>query len=416
MKKRIFVLAAFGIFTSFVIRPVSVFAQNAGSEVSDFSEDIDFDSIFEDAADVEEPVIDEPAAPSGVVQVVSSAFSSIVHFSGSFSGEVGVAFMHKPENDWTGYLSLKNTLNMSVVPSSIFSIRGSVYTGLDNGFSIALESLYFDYLFLDHLYISAGKKSVSWGYTRLFNDSTYYGCGTHSGALLSTGPLLTNIFSEDGSPICVELRYPWRTGTLSFVTTANVSSNISYKQFNYYGSFEFSVKNTSINIFAKYPNKISASNVNNLVGLELKRTVFGYDVYAQGICRFLDMKKLGSPLGYDYITGTAGFYRLFDSFDPNIGFNIEYQYEYNPDAQNVHNHRVAFEGGLKRLGKNKNMKIGVMSHYNFTEMHGFSGLNFIVSGLFPYADWSNKVAIGYGKKYAAPVYIFATTLSLSLDY
>ena len=73
-------------------------------------------------------------------------------------------------------------------------------------------------------------------------------------------------------------------------------------------------------------------------------------------------------------------------------------------------------GILQRIGKNKNVKVGVLSHYNFTENHGYSGLNLLVSGVLPYADWSNKVAVGYGTKYEIPTVLVSTSIALSLDY
>ena len=174
--------------------------------------------------------------------------------------------------------------------------------------------------------------------------------------------------------------------------------------------------NTNFNIYVKRPAKNTSPVRTNLAGLEIKRTIAGFDVYAQGIVRVKDINNLKNPDGYDYVLATAGLYRLFDSFDPNIGFNLEYQYEFNPSSSEIHYNRLAFEGGLKRLGKKKNMKIGVLSHYNITEKHGFSALNFIISGILPYAEWSNKVGLGYGSKYEIPAFLISSSIALALDY
>lgn len=379
----------------------------------------DFDSVFEDAEDFIEPVEEKSEKPQLIpMQVVASAFSSIVHFSGDFNGEAGVAYIRTNEDLVSGVLSIKNTLNMAVTPAPVFSLRASLYTGYDNGFSIELKSFYFDYFLLNKLFISAGKKTLTWGYPRIFCNSTYYGCDVHSNCLYSTGPLLTNIFAEDTAPISFEIRYPWTTGTITFVATGQFNQKIQPDAFSYYASIELSLLNTSLNFFEKRPAKISSSdsNKNDLIGFEIKRTILGFDTYAQGIYRVRDYSKIDSIDGCDYVVATAGFYRLFDSFDPNIGINIEYQYEFDPKSENMHNHRIAFEGGLKRIGKHKNMKLGLMSHYSFTDMHGFTALNFLVSGLIPYADWSTKAAVGYGKKYSNPVFMVSTGLSLALTY
>ena len=341
----------------------------------------------------------------------------MVRFSGNFTADAGVAFFHTNEDKFSGVLTINNTLYMTVSPINSFSIRGSFETGYSNGFTITVPTFYFDYFLLNRVFISAGKKSLSWGYTRLFNDSSYYGCGTHSYCLYSTGPLYTNIFNGDGSPLCLEIRYPWATGTITFAVTGSFNGEIKPERFNYYGSLEFSVFRTSINLFVKRPSVSKPEDGNLLGGMEVKRTIFGFDTYIQGIAYLNDIKKFTSSRGYNYIVCTTGLYRLFDAFDPNIGFNLEYQFEFLPNPENRSTcHRLAFEGGLKRLGKNKNMKLGIISHFNISELHGYTGLNFAVSGILPYADWTTKAAVGYGKKYNAPVFMMSTGLSLALDY
>ena len=397
---------------------LSLFAQDF--EADDSGDFDDFDSIFAEAEDLDQAVVEEEKKPETAAQVVASAFSSMVHFSGSFSGDVGIAYAHLRDEDddddnASGFFSLKNTLNMTVTPASSFAVRGSFYTGIDNGFKFDVSSLYFDYLLLDRIYISAGKKSISWGNIRLFNSS-YYGEGTHSGGLYCTGPRYADIFSEDGAPLAMDIRYPWSWGTLTFAATGNSTDSVKPNSFNYYGSLEFSVLNTNFNLYAKRPAKNTDPVRTNLAGLEIKRTIFGFDTYAQGLVRIKDIKSFNKVEGYDYVVATAGLYRLWESFEPNLGFNIEYQHEWNPSSEREHYDRIAFEGGLKRIGKNKNVKVGVLSHYNFTENHGYSGLNLLVSGVLPYADWSNKVAVGYGTKYEIPTVLVSTSIALSLDY
>lgn len=407
----------------------SFFAFSLFSQENEFIEEDDFDSIFEEAEDIEESVVEEKTENKTPFQVFTSAFSSMVHFSGSFSGEAGVIYVHMRDNDdndndVSGFVTLKNTLNMTVSPVSSFAIRGSLYTGIDNKFTAEIKSLYFDYLLLNRVYISAGKKSISWGNIRLFDNTDYYGDETKlfNMCLYKTGPAYANIFAEDSAALTLDIRYPWSWGTLTFAITGNLSSDIKPNNFNYYGSIELSVLNTNINLYVKRPEKatkIAGTQTplkTNLAGLEIKRTIFGFDTYAQALVRVKNINNLGSEAGYDYVLATAGLYRLFDSFDPNIGFNIEYQHEYNPSKPNKHYDRIAFEGGIKRMGKNKNMKLGVLSHFNITELHGYTGLNFLLSGVLPYADWSNKLVVGYGSKYEIPAFMFSTSISLALDY
>ena len=421
MKKSI-VAVLFVLFSIFTVYSQEENIESEDAELlalTDDSDDFDeFDSIFENAEDVDEALVEEPEEKKNTpIQVIASAFSSMVRFSGNFTADAGLVYMHNNGDNFSGALTVKNTLYMTVSPASFFSVRGSFYTGYDNGFALTVPEFYFDYFLLNRIFISAGKRGVSISdYTRLFCDSSYYGCGMHSGCLYSTGPLFTSISAGDGSPLCVDIRYPWATGTLTFATTGSFNGQIDPNSFNYYGSLEFSVLNTSINLFARKPQKAKDAPHSLIGGIEAKRTILGFDTYVQGIIRANNIKLITSRTGYDYGVATVGIYRLWDGFDPNIGFNIEYQFEYSPNADIKMQHRLAFEGGLKRIGKSKNMKIGVISHFNISELHGFSGLTFNVSGLIPYADWSTKAAVGYGRKYSGPVFMMSTGLSLALDY
>ena len=394
----------------------------------DFASDDDFDSMFNDAGDVDGPVAAEEKQENGVIQIISSAFSDMVRFSGTFKGEVGVGYIknemiedEEKKKSASGYFTINNDLNMTVTPGRNLFVRGGVSTGINNGFNLAVSYLYFDYLLFDRVYVSAGRKGISWGNLRLFNGG-YYGCDaegnpiTHSGGLYATGPKHVDIFSEDAASLALDIKVPWTFGTLTFAVTGNQTSNIKWENFNYYGSLEVSLMNTSINLYAKRPQGKDEDKKHNIYGIEVKRTILGFDVYSQGIFRLPHIQNFDNPKKYDYIVITSGIYRLFDAADPNFGFNIEYQHEYQPGAAHEHEDRFAVELGIKRLGKNKNIKIGLTNHHNYTEDYGFFGASFIVSGILPYAEWTNSFATGYGRKYTAPIYMMSTAITLTLDY
>ena len=92
MKKFFLLLLLFSISSAFLFAQESQAADNDEIDYESFD---DFDSIFEDAQDLEEPLLEEESEPENKVQAVASAFSNMVHFSGSFSGDVGLLYMHR---------------------------------------------------------------------------------------------------------------------------------------------------------------------------------------------------------------------------------------------------------------------------------------------------------------------------------
>ena len=374
----------------------SLWAQSADEEYDEFD---DFDSIFEDAG---EDIEVEQSAPAVVPAATSS--SGIV-FTGHFSGDIGLSAVIIEKPDLGGYISLDNTLYMTVRPAPVVSINGAINTSLSNKFSIGLSYLYFDYMLFDRVFISAGKKSVSWGYTRLFGNG--------------------NIMADTNGQLNAEIRFPWSTGTATFVGAYNyaaLSSSPSYKDITYALSIEQTVLHTSVNLFAKkYGQSETSDGVHKhpLAGLEIKRTILGYDIYAQGVTRLADYKKLNSKNGYECVTATTGFYKLWDGFDPNLGINIEYQYNWTPSVASVsspHNHKIMLQGGIKRIGKNKNMKGGVDWNHNFSGNDGNVTAAFIIDGILPYASWKNAVSVDYGPSVGKTKFTIGSVISLSLDY
>ena len=390
-KKIVSILLAFSFFCG-----ASLWAQAAEEDFDEFD---DFDSIFQDA---QEDIEVEQTAP--VVPVASS--SSGIVFTVHFDGDIGLSAIIIEKPDLGGYIALDNTLYMTVRPAPVVSINGAINTSLSNKFSIGLSYLYFDYMLFDRIFISAGKKSVSWGYTRLFSNG--------------------NVMADTNGQLNAEVRFPWSTGTLTFVGAYNyaaLSSSPSYKDITYALSLEQTILHTSVNLFAK---KYGQSEVSDgihkhpLAGLEIKRTFFGYDVYAQGLARLADYKKLDSKNGYERVTATAGFYKLWDAFDPNLGINIEYQYNWTPGAAasggSVHDNKIMLQGGIKRIGKNKNMKGGVDWNHNFTSDDGSVTAAFIIDGILPYASWKNAVSVDYGPATGKTKFTIGSVISLSLDY
>jgi len=360
----------------------------------------DFDDIFMQATEDVEVEQSEP-----VVSQASSGRSSSMSVTGHFKGDVGLTAIIQDDTDFGGYIDLKNMLYLNVKPSPVFGLHGALETSLSNNFGLGVSYLYFDYMPFDKLFISAGKKNISWGYMRLFTNC--------------------NVMSDTNGKLNAEFRIPWSTGTATFVgcydyTKASTSPN--YKDITYAFSIEQTIGHTSVNLFGKkygQNEKVKGVHKSPLAGIEAKRTFFGYDAYAQAVARLSNYKEFTSKDGYESVTATGGFYKLWDSFTPNLGINIEYQYAWVPGAENtdnpVHNHKIFLQGGIKKIGKKKNMKGAVEWKHNFNSKDGSVTAAFIIDSLFPYASWKNGVQVDYTSA-SKPKVTLGTTISISLDY
>lgn len=415
-------------------------------ENSDFDdvEDVDdLDAFFNDSEDVDLDEIEnnqdknsknetEKAGTTAIVQNISKA----IKFSGHITADVGFAAMIDKEGFTPGgYLNFKNYLYIDVSPVDIFKIHGSLYTAFttpynSSSFKLELNDLYFDYFLLNRLYISAGKKSETWGFTRLFNNTDYYGTGTDY--TKRNGPQYTNIMADSKNYASVQLKYPWNYGNLSFTgmyNYAGIGNNVNLSNANmiYAVASDFVFWHTNLNLFARFYGENPDSEVTKhpMFGLEIKRTIAGFDVYGQGIAMVKDFAKLNNGDGYDFITGTAGFYRLWNKSMPEFGVNFEYQVAYQKEIiekgpyaytpANKYTHRTALEAGIK-LGQKKNHKIGLEWNHNYTEMKGQVGLNYKIAGLLPCVQINNAALLYYGSDLSTPDFKFVTALSFDAKY
>ncbi len=368
----------------------------AQESYDDFDDWDDLDDLF----GASEDVVVEQSAPV-VAAATASTDSSLIKFFGSMSADVGAAATFDKTFHPSGYFDFTNTLKMKVRPSSLISVNGAITTSVSNKFSLGLDYLYFDYLAFDKIYISAGKKDESLGgYTRLLTES----------AVTDTSGLVN-----------VEVKYPWSTGTLILLgayNQNNAAANPSASDLTYAVDFEQTVGHTSVNVFAKkYASNEMSEGVHKhpAFGIEAKRTIFGYDAYIQGIASLADYKNLASKNGYERVAATAGFYRLWDGKDPNFGLNIEYKYVWTPLSNTVTSNQFLYvQAGIKRLGKNKNLKFGLDWNHNITGGSGDVKAAFLVGGLFHNANWSNAVEVKYTKEGITPA--IASFISISLDY
>lgn len=356
----------------------------------------EFDLLFEDAG--EDIVVEEAEVPTldnvnesspvsgaeGQATVIIREAASAIKFSGSFSSNIGVAATY---NNGTfgagGALTLSNSFYMTAKPATDFTLHATVST-TESSVTLNLSSFYFDYLWKS-VFISAGKKSLTWGNIRLFNTGTY-------------DTVYTNVLSGFG-PLVAQVQVPF-LGNWTFVGGA--AATLNWDQMKYAVSYNNVLGNTNIDLYGTYATGSIAA------GLELKRTIAGFDFYAQAIGRLEG--------GFKKAYGTAGFYRLWETDGPDYGINAEYQFIHDRTGSVPEYHKIAVETGVKQLGKKKNFKIGTQWGHNITDGTGLVNVAFLLGGIFPHANWTNAISVNYGSGFSNPNVTLGSTISLSIDY
>lgn len=401
--------------------------QDGEGEYSDY-EDL-FADLFSDAEDV---LVEnqEPANPISTTQTpktepATNLFYKPLTFSGHMEAEVGVASeFTSEERNAAGFLLFKNDLSLTARASKNLAIHGTINVKYPN-FALTVDKLYFDYLLLDKVYISGGKKSSSWGYVQLLNEMAFFDFNFHSVLQNEHKYIPTNIMSDSGEMLSFQVQVPVWTGTITGVLLYPIGRTATpqFKDFTYAGSIEMTVWKTAVNFFGrKNPSDDSDLSKDGkykppVLGLELKRTILGFDVYGQTVVGIQSLKELKSLAGYESVTSTGGFYRVWDGIIPKIGFNVEFQHVFTPHGERAHTYRTAFLGGLSSMGPKKNIKVGVEWNHLYVVNEGDLSLGLTVSDILPHANWKVGLDMAYGENYRPiPKFTLGTSIVLLMDY
>lgn len=399
--------------------------------------DDDFDAIFQGASDVtveEQNISIGTTTPpnnglDAVVAKVTNNDTFPIRFSGHLEAEAGfgVVFLDPDQNmnpTFSGYFNFNNNFNISARPHKSISVRGSIRT-IFPSFTFDLSELYVDVLLFDRMYLTIGRKSTSWGYTRLFGSRKIV-----DDYLLKDNPdardprLFPNVLYDSGNYYTAMFRLPLWTGTISALAMYPISStwpqNINYKDLSYAFSVEMVFLKTSFNLFARFFERpVNLVEVRpHLYGLEVKRTILGVDFYLQGMMQGKYISQMGNINGYDVFVGTTGIYRYWDLKNGmRIGGNFEYQYAFLPHNYEKHINQIKFSGGISRMGKKNKMKIAVDLEHSFATRAGYVNLGWQYSDVFPFANWNIAAKMEYGRKYTPlPRITVGTSLNFNINY
>ena len=453
MRKILCIIIVFSLF----------FLPIVAQEEGELDDDDDFSSLFDGASDVSEPVITEDASAGTNYDVTLGSLKFPIELSGKMNAELGLAWVKKNhEHDGAGYFDFKNYIYFITRPDKYIALKGTVKTALpedddeearDNQSNyLYVYEVYFDYLMFDRIYITAGKKKTVWGNIRLFAD--YYDDSLVDSETDSDSDTdvtddnkmdaqFTNILYDSREHLLGIVKIPLGnhtfTGVAMYKTGYGSDDAVGTKEMSFAGSAEFVFFNTSINFFGRrFPMKDGAKSElhqPSIIGLELKRTILGFDLYGQGLGRVSDdetkslkdcfTSKFDDLSSFTRIISTAGIYRMWTDRAPYFGFNFEFQNIYRPEpnlaaGEKYFTNRFALYCGIAKLGPNKDLSIGVQWNHNIDEHAGFIKPGISVARILPHCDWRIGAKYEYGLDEAQNGYTkkltVGTYITISMDY
>ncbi|MCQ2241050.1 hypothetical protein [Treponema sp.] len=413
--------------------------------------DDDFDAIFDDVEDITAEENDKINAPQNVEEVKS--FEPYFKFYGRMKSELGMVYGRRlgdttkkyykdspaynaaiangtidleDRRKWTaGYFDYENNLSFVARPDETFAIHGNLCTTFFPIQWVNYENstLYYDYMAGPYCLFTAGKKTLNWGYVRIFNNVTDYS---------QEERLTTNIVADSASSIIASLSFPLSFMTATGVILYNLNSGLVFSkeeppkvdELSYAGSLEFSFWQASFNFYgrrtAKDVNSISEKNpygINNVVGFEAKKTIFNYDCYLQNTFRFGGKDDFYAEA--EIIT--LGSYRAWDRW----GYNAEFQNVYKiEDHMNIQ--RVAVDVGIKEVGPKRNLKLIFQWRHdsnrytqngNYLDNCWFK-IGLVKTNILKHLDWVNGMEIYYRSLRHPEIYQarLASYFTLTVDY
>lgn len=417
-----------------------------GFYAPDETEDVDM--LFENAEDKESAVITEDVKSGTDYNIQVGSLKFPIEVSGNMLTEFGGAFLRESmANDATVYFDFKNYIYFTTRPDKYLALKGVLKTSMPKDDSdsetnnlLYLYEMYFDYLMLDRIYITAGKKKTVWGNIRLFAD--YYDNKNEDDDNYDkddnvNDAQFTNILYDSRRYLSGIIKIPFGNHTFTGIAMYNDESSKKSpgtRDMSIAASAEFIIFNTSINLFGRrFPLKNSTDAENYqlpIAGVEFKRSILGFDLYGQSMARISDSSKAGDIFASNFddlsaikrIVSTAGTYRLWSGSAPYVGFNFEFQSIYRPnptESEKYFTNRFAFEVGMAKLGPAKDIKLALQWNHNITDKTGFVKSGIIFSRIMPHCDWRNGVKYEYGdenmsfNKYKLTI---GSYLTINLDY
>ncbi len=348
-----------------------LYAQN-----TEYSDDIE--DLFNDVTDIE---VDSVTPATGSVQAAASPASKItLNGSSKFVGGAAV-FYNNGSYSLTPAATFSTTIDFAARVDENASVHGSVTTGYPGKLDFTLSSVYVHAL-LGNTWITAGKKSTTWGNSRIFsgaNSTLASDLGMKTVVLSDRNP---NLVSDSGNGFSMLLRRPILKGELALLGYTQKNQASSLQDLNAAFCYDTNLGLTGISIIGRWYEDSRIQKV-PVLALEQKRTIANFDVYAQ--------EQMQIDMGKTLLT--AGLYRIWET-KPRMAVNVEVQDLWSR-ADDIHQVRIGVDAGMSRLGKKKTGKIAFSGFHDFNGNTGQVSVGYIRSNLFPHTTLTTGVTTEY---------------------
>ncbi len=283
--------------------------------------DSDLSSLFDDASDMQgtesEPVTSAETTPS--------QDKKKIELYGKFNARMGGITKVYPDSYTSPFAAFENYLGFTAKPFDDVTVRGQVYTCFPD-FSIAIDSLYFDYIMSDFLYISAGATGTGWGNSLLFDTNILDDSSEDVTKLFDTAHYSTKRFDAI-------LTVPVGKGQLQGIGMYNGAdtTELSSSYLSYAAAFEYPIGPVSVKVFGRRWANYDSHRMDPAAGIELTTDLMGNHVTLWG--KVHAPKKAILDLDFDgisYAKFVGGVSRLIDADTMGkLGFAAEYQFIYD---------------------------------------------------------------------------------------
>lgn len=392
----------------------------------------DFDSLFDDVADVtveeQNAIVITQSPPAS-----ASESQSGIKFFDTLDAEAGLGLVAQSQViDPSLFVKFSNEIGFHINTSSVFSVHGSLTTSFPD-FKLSIPMLYLDMLVAQRLYVTVGIKTNTWGYTRLFSGDEIKNkildkeddYGRPVSAKEADASLMPNVLYDSGKHFSLFLNLPFKLVNFSaavmypFIKDESTRdlATLKLKNLAYAGSVETTILKTSVNLFFRtFSSEAENSYLPHALGIEAKSTIFGADIYGQFMSRMKDISLIEEP-HYDMFTGILGVYRYWESKTERLyGGNIEYQYAYLPYDADHHRSRIRAYIGATRIGPKRNLRPGIEIYHDFIGKEGYVKLGLIVLNVMPSTNWKNGIQLEYGGANGSPKVTVASSLAINFDF